>query len=152
MAHDDDYLYIAVAVHDDETQLKPGGYPWEQDSLEIRILADDEPARSQSRGEGEFERILIFAIVPDQTHAGLFGADMLPEDIRAVSRATDSGYSAELAIPVKWLNERQGKPWEGVRVNVTMNDYDADGAAQLWWRPDWRRDNTYAGSGTFVRE
>lgn len=152
LAYDGDYLYLAAAVRDDEIKVQEGAYPWEQDSLEIRVLAEDEPMRSRCRGKGEFERIMLVAIAPGQTEANLYCADKLPESVKAVCLRGESGYVVELAVPAAYLDEQQGKPWEALRLNMTMNDYDADGASQLWWRPDWRSDGTYAGSGTFVKK
>jgi hypothetical protein len=42
-------------------------------------------------------------------------------------------------------------------LNVAVNDRDTsgdsiEGLSQIWWRPDWRTDETYDGSGTFRRQ
>jgi hypothetical protein len=61
----------------------------------------------------------------------------LPPGTRRAARSTDSGYAAELAIPVTFLVERQSGPWTGFRLNVSVQDYDARGErhATHWWRP-----------------
>ena len=56
-----------------------------------------------------------------------------------------------MAVPIAYLTERQGADWKSVRVNIGLNDVDADGRAMLWWRPEWGGAVDYAGSGTFVR-
>jgi hypothetical protein len=39
-------------------------------------------------------------------------------------------------------------------MNVVVDDYDtvAGPLKALWWRPDWRSPDTFAGSGTFERK
>ena len=39
---------------------------------------------------------------------------------------------------------------QGVRED--LDGVGADGFCHIWWRPDWRTDETYDGSGTFRRE
>ena len=151
VAMDDTYLYVAVVVQDDELQTREGNYPWEQDSVELRVNALPDPQRSQSRGLKEFEDILLLAIVPGQTEQEAFAKERLPEGFRAVSRKTADGHVTEVAIPHAYLNEKQGGSWEAVRLNVAVDDHDADGGAQIWWQPDWRTPDTLTGSGTFQR-
>jgi hypothetical protein len=65
---------------------------------------------------------------------------------------TPNGYSAEIAVPVDWLDSKQGAPWQEFRIDIAVNDFDhADHGAQTWWKPDWRSRATYVGSGTFAR-
>jgi hypothetical protein len=151
VAADDNYLYVAVEARDDEMQLKEGAFPWEQDAVELRLSARSDRERSQSRGEGEFEDILLLAIVPGQTEQNVFGKEHLPEGLRAVSRATEFGHVTEVAIPHAYLNGKQSQSWEAMRLNVAVDDYDSDGSAQIWWQPDWRTRETLTGSGTFQR-
>jgi hypothetical protein len=67
---------------------------------------------------------------------------------------TPTGHATEIAVPRKYLDEKQGKAGEAVRVNVAVNDYDevSGPLKSLWWRPDWRTPKTFAGSGTFIRK
>ena len=65
---------------------------------------------------------------------------------------TATGHITEIAIPAAYLDAKAGGRWKEFRLNVAVNDYDTpDKGAQLWWRPDWRTDQTYVGSGTFRR-
>jgi hypothetical protein len=84
----------------------------------------------------------------------LYSADQLPPGVRAVCVKTDTGHATEIAIPAKYLDEKQGGPWKAFRLNIAVNDFDqvAGPLRALWWRPDWRSAATYAGSGTFERK
>jgi hypothetical protein len=60
---------------------------------------------------------------------------------------------AEVAIPISWFNEQQGnQAWTHCRLNLAIDDSDPvaegdqqqaneEGRSQIWWRPDWRKDN-----------
>jgi hypothetical protein len=67
---------------------------------------------------------------------------------------TPTGHAAEIAIPMSYLDSRQGGAWKRFRMNVTVDDYDAvvGPLKALLWRPDWRYGDTFAGSGTFERK
>jgi len=153
--HDEEYVYVAVATTDDDLMLDPGRLPWQQDGVEVRLDARPEPQRSAGRGRGEFTDVLLVALSPGLTPEQMvvYGRERLPEGVKAVCVATEGGYSTEIAVPVRYLNEKQGGPWEAFRLNIAVDDFDGDfdAGAQLWWRPDWRTPMNYAGSGTFVR-
>jgi hypothetical protein len=62
--------------------------------------------------------------------------------------------AAEIAVPVSYLDGKQGGPWSRVRVNMVVTDFDdpnRDVSAQLWWKPRWLRTESYVGSGTFAK-
>lgn len=152
LKRDNQFVYIAVEAFDDEFVQIEDEFPWQQDSVEIRLDARPDPERSVSRGQGEFESILLIAITPGEDETEVFGADQLPQGLKARCRVADRGYVTEVAVPVEYLNRMQGRAWEAFRLNITMNDYDEAQGAQLWWQPDWRREQNIAGSGTFIRE
>ena len=78
--------------------------------------------------------------------------DQLPEGVEVVSkRKGRDGYTVEAAIPASYFAERQDATWDTLRLNITVNDHDADGYAQLNWRPAWTSPANYAGSGVFER-
>ena len=156
LCHDADFLYIAVEVKDDDAYYVKGEQPWVQDGVEIRIDARPDPARSLGTGEKEFDDFLVISIVPGQNQTQIYQHDKLPEGLQAVSVATATGHITEAAIPVAYLNDKQGKAWEYLRVNVAVDDFDhgKDNIldSQLWWCPDWRKPDNYSGSGTFIKK
>jgi hypothetical protein len=84
----------------------------------------------------------------------LYRADQIDPGIKAICVKTETGHNTEIAIPVSYLNEKQGGEWKQFRLNIAVNDFDqiAGPLKALWWRPDWRGPQTYAGSGTFERK
>jgi hypothetical protein len=154
-AWDDEFLYIAVDVADDQLTATAGRNPWEQDGIEVRVDARPEAARSAGRGANEFADTLLVAMSPGEGGEPLvtFGADRLPEGVRSACVSTAAGQAAEIAIPCSWLDQKQGGDWRAFRLNIAVDDFDGPGdrGAQVWWQPDWRGDLNYAGSGTFAR-
>lgn len=156
-AHDENYLYVAVETHDDKSVLHPAGYPWEQDGVEIRVDARPDPERSRGRGDDEFKTILLLAMSPGETPGQtlLYSREKLPVGTKAVCVKTADGHRTEAAIPVAWLDQKQGGPWKEFRLNVAVDDQDdPDGKISrlLWWRPDWRSPANFEGSGTFRKK
>ncbi|MBE7559754.1 metallophosphoesterase [bacterium] len=156
--HDDAYLYIAVAVHEDRVIRRRGRATYEQDSVAVWLDARPDPARSQSRS-GWYERnrdfiSLIVAPKVEETDMQIMDPGALPEGIRCASVKTSDGYAFEAAIPASVLNDRQGGPWKAFRLNVGVYDTDVpDGSyGSIWWQPRWETDANVTGSGTFVRK
>jgi hypothetical protein len=79
--------------------------------------------------------------------------EKVPEGVQAICIKTATGHATEIAIPLTYLNDKQGEAWTRFRLNVAVDDHDEPTApgAQIWWRPDWRASSTYAGSGTFKK-
>ena len=155
--YDDNFVYFAADVVDDKLALDPqNSEPWHRDGIELRLDARPDPERSAGRGEGEFDKILFTALCPGDDPAKTYcvSPDKLPAGVKFACVKTPKGHATEIAIPVKYLDAKQGKPWEAFRLNVQVDDFDGkpddlSDAAQLCWRPDWRRQLNYAGSGTF---
>ena len=77
----------------------------------------------------------------------------LPKDSKTACRLTQDGYSAEIAIPVEYLNRMQGSDWREFRLNLHVSDFTSasEPKSDLWWQPAWRSLQVTAGSGTFER-
>ena len=79
-----------------------------------------------------------------------------PEGIRQGATMREGGYVVEVAIPAAWLNERQGKAWEAVRIELSVQDFSEPGGqpSSTAFRPnrfDRGRVLPIPGSGTFER-
>ena len=150
------FLYLAVEVTD-EQPIYTGAVAWEQDGIEVRVDGRPDPQRSQHRGGGENENFLFVALSPAHHPEGLITQD--PEaleklGVKAICRATPGGHNTEMAIPLSYFEERQGKRWRKFRLNIAVDDFDerTGPLTQLWWQPDWRDPTNYPGSGTFRRK
>lgn len=157
-AHDEQFLYVAVDVTDERVIPMSGADNFTQDGIEIRLDARPDPQRSQNRLDREIEDFVFLNICPPAEPGGepyVFQKADAPPGTKVAAHVTRNGYNVEVAVPMKYLTDRS--PGREFRLNVAMNDRDGpgdsrDGFAQLWWRPDWRTDESYDGSGTFRRE
>ena len=154
VCYDAQYIYLAVDVTDDEINSQKDTYSWSQDGLEIRFDARPEAVRSISRGEGEMWQFVLVAISPSQSadEPFIFHPKELPAGMKYVCLRKEGGYTAEIAFPAAYLNEKEGKEWDGFRLSIAANDRDDGRQTQIWWHPDWRTAETYPGSGTFQKK
>ena len=158
LSYDDNYLYIAVETKDNKLFLDGSRAPHEQDGIEIRVDARPDPERSKGRALWNYTDHGLVMVAPpakgdDQT------TYIRPASLAAVAQvksvATGGGIRAEIAIPTAWLDAQQKGPWKEIRMNAVMHDYDSSVSRKskhLWWRPDWRFDRNFEGSGTFIKE
>jgi len=152
--HDDEFLYVAVDVVDDQLVRLEDASVWHQDGVEIRLLALPDPARSLFRGSGEWREALPIVLTPpdEAGEVTIWKEHKLPAGTQVESKVTETGYTVEVAVPSSYLTERQGAPWKEFRLSVAVDDSDEPGtAAQITWRPDFRDETTYTGSGTFQK-
>ena len=154
---DEQFVYLGVNVRDEQIVTNPERETWEQDCVEIRLDARPDPVRSRGRGENEGSDILIMGIVPGESplQPRVYQPEWLPQGTKIAMARTANGYTAEIAIPVAYFDQKQGKPWEEFRLNVAIDDYDRPDSKDfvfLSWRPDWRSEENFEGSGTFVKK
>jgi hypothetical protein len=149
--HDDAFVYVAVRVFDDHVEARKTLAPWKQDGVEIRFDARQDPIRSHYAGARDGRDVVLVALSPSDRaeetwlyHAGWIQP---PEGIVARCRKTRGGFVAEVAVPREALR-RMGSS-DAVRINVAVDDGDADGQSQSWWWPDWRESAHVPGTGTF---
>jgi len=151
LSYDKKYLWVAVEVIDDEVILDSALYQWQQDGIEIRIDARPEEIRYKSRGLREWKDIILIVLSPGR--AGPFLAEYIPFPLLSGSSRTTKGYQCEAGIPLEWLDQFQGKPWDGFRLNVAVNDYDrGEERTILFWQPAWTSEQRKKGSGLFYRK
>jgi hypothetical protein len=152
VTYDQNSVHIAVEVFDDFVDATRGRRPWDQDGVEIRVDARPDPARAHSGGARDGRDFLLIAMSPSGSPDDdwLFspGWLKLPEGTELACVRTKTGYVAEVAIPRSWITEVSRGSADWVRLNVAVNDRDADGTSASWWWPDWRTPQDVPGSGT----
>ncbi|HJO24460.1 MAG: metallophosphoesterase [Myxococcota bacterium] len=161
---DDSFVYVGVAVRDSDLYLSEDEVGRKQDGVSVNLDARPDPERSENQHfftaamNGSTRKMIITAIAPvepkpDTVFDTFIGP--VPDDALRASRRTAEGYAVEFAVPVAALDERQGRAWRAFRLNVSVQDFDADGRHidTLWWRPSRMGLSTtpVPGSGTFVR-
>ena len=153
VTHDDDAVYVAVDVVDDEIftdSAEAGsedGQTWVDDSIEIFFDADD--SNDAGRGDGEFEGQYVLtangAWRDNEANNPQFGEN---DDWFAVTTETDDGYAIEFKVNKSALFDPEDG--ETIGWNVALNDDDGDGRKlQLNWNGRPHSEFTY-GSLTLL--
>ena len=154
--HDYDNLYIALSVWDDEVILDKDKSLWSQDV--VRIYLDARPLLISSNGTGQnrFEDFLYISFAPSADRKNgikIYQQDQLPENIAIATKKTIAGFDVEISVPLKYLEEKNGKEWQNFRFNAAFIDYDENKSiTEIWYMPEWSSGNNFVGSGMFFRE
>jgi hypothetical protein len=154
LAFDQDYLYIAAKVTDDEIKVAEGGAVFSQDYIGILINNNTLMKSATDVGAGWFRESLYMLISPekDGIASKRFYSTAPPEGMMNVCKATATGYDMEVRIPISYLKTIQGENWKTVRINLLVGDADSRKEQQLYWfQPNWRESENRVGSGMFFR-
>lgn len=151
VSYDQDYLYVAARVTDDDIVLGNGYIPPRQDGFHLTLDAKSADAPSSNNG------LAYIATSPSKEgkkNDRVYRQNQLLEGTQVVTQTTSEGYTTEIAIPMSFIRENQGDNWKTLRLNFWMTDHDKGGdqISTIYWRPDWRGEENYAGSGTFIRK
>lgn len=150
--YDDDYLYFAIQVMDDEIYKNQNAQPWNQDALVIALDGRPKELSEINTGDGRGKEWLAIFINPEEKN-GLYQSDKLPEGTRFSINQINGGTNIELAIPLAYLDMMQMKTWESFRLGLGYYDFDDNGESKSehFWCPAWSSDENYIGSGMFFR-
>ncbi|MDO3381818.1 metallophosphoesterase [Gilvimarinus algae] len=157
LASASDHLVLAIKVLDDHLLRNASDNVWSQDALLITLDARAKHRRLlkptyDNRVPGE--RYMVLQPPAKGFEAALRANPEVPDDIRQFVRTTESGYTAEVAIPYALLDTDHGSHWDGVRINLLLRDVDPDepGMVGREWLPAWDYEGSVAGAGSFYRE
>ncbi len=154
--YDEEYLYVAGEVRDDNLMLNTSMVTWQQDYIGFVINADPTAESAMRTGQRWYINSLILIASPETGQAPVqtFYEERLPEGTRYRCLAEGDTYRMEVAIPISYVKERQGENWKSLRVNFTAQDWDKadEEKPRFGWQPDWRGDDNRVGSGMFFRE
>jgi hypothetical protein len=160
---DGEYLYFAFAVRDGTPRYAADRVAQQQDGITVELDARPDPARSAnapfraSIQNGTIASLFVTTLnavepLPNPRLEALLAPH--PAGVRRALRAQTDGYTAELAVPLGFLDERAGGAWQAFRLNVIVHDYGPDGTGHSFaWRPSRLSAPSVAihGAGTFVR-
>lgn len=152
---DAENVYLAVKVDDNEILAGFGNTSANQDGIYISLDARSLESSSQNRqNQGDLlkNEWLFLSAPPVSESFNLEYLENLPAGISGKGKRTKEGYQIEVAIPHSWLNERQGKSWENVRLNITAMNKNKNlmNAVRYSWQQNWS--DGVPGSGTFFRK
>jgi hypothetical protein len=153
--YDYENLYIAISVWDDELILDKKKSLWSQDALHVYVDARPLLTSSNERGQQieDFLHILFAPSPGKKNDIRIYQQDQLPADISIAADKTVAGFDAELSIPLKYLEEKNGDEWQNLRFNAAFIDCDQnDSRTSIWYVPEWSSEKNYIGSGMFFRQ
>ena len=151
VSYDETHIYVAVDVTDNEILTNEKNRAYFQDGLFMEIDARPERISTNASG-GRSGTILLIQNPFGKVNDKIYRGERLPEGFKAVTRRTAKGYQSEVAIPLSYVKKMQGSDdWQGLRLNVAIQDYDQDYQHQTMipWRPSWRTEQNFIGSGIF---
>lgn len=157
VCQDDQYLYLAARVEDDELLRDTSLSVRRQDYLGFAINAEPTARAAMSTGDGWYRNSFALTVAPP---VGALPSEAIYEDryddslaYQWASQPTENGYTLEVALPLSYLRERQGDDWQTARINLYIQDVDTgQDRAVYYWQPDWHGNQNRIGSGTFFRE
>lgn len=154
VAYDNEFLYLAARVKDDEILVDTNRSAYQQDGILFQV--DGRPAAISANEVNGWAAYSVFQN-PGMTPAEegrVYRRNRIPEDIQMACRRTEDGFVAEMAIPLSTLNTLQGGDWKDLRVNIGVMDYDRDykHSSRLYWQPDWGSEDNFVGSGLMRKD
>ena len=147
-----DSIYIGIEIIDDQILVDPKLAYHQQDA--VLILLDGRPISTTSVNKGGyFFPVMYLELYPLNDLDGssrAFLEEFLPKELNYVCKATDNGYTAEIALHKSFL-ENNGNDYESFRLNIELFDFDNPGweFKRITWQADWLTNQNTIGSGTF---
>jgi hypothetical protein len=154
--YDDEYLYLAISIWDDEIVLDRKLSPGDQDGVVVNLDARPLALSSNRRGTGSNTDFLNISYSPSFSRKYdpvISQPDLLPEGTIISTSKTVQGFDTEIAIPMQYIRSQGGDNWESLRLNIAYMDKDGKNSrSELWWRPAWYSKKNYIGSGTIFKK
>jgi hypothetical protein len=148
LTYDDEFLYIAANVKDNDVRVLPGSASWAQDHIGFVVNAAPKNKSAMDVGNSWFAES-IYALMSPQATTGEIVADA--NGILKTCKLNTNGYTLEVAIPLKLIKEKQGEKWQTIRFNLLIGDRDTNGSEDYWFTPNWRGNSMQIGSGMFFK-
>ncbi len=156
VSYDEDFLYIALSIWDDELATSRNGSIWSQDAVRLNIDARPLRESASGRGENSNEDYLNLDLTMPSTgrnSVAIYREAKLPAAVRVEGQKSIQGADIEIAVPLDYFIKMNGNDWKEFRLNLAYFDQDADGSRTiLWWKPDWGSNDNYTGSGMFFKQ
>ena len=152
-SYDDEHLYLALDISDEEIYVSEKGSMWRQDALVVGLDARPLHVSAMNTGEGRNTEWLTYLRTFKEKDA-VFNADRLPPGIESAVVRNEKGIQVELAFPAEYLNKMQAGPWSSVRLGVGYLDFDDNGKERTehYWYPAWNSEENIPGSGMIFKE
>jgi hypothetical protein len=152
--YDDQFIYLGVQVND--TEVIASGKTPVVDQDFIGFVLDGQPfvKSAADEGEGWFANSIYFITGAADEVGDNSVRDMSDEEKKLSWKCVrnTSGLVFEAAIPISYIQDRQGRDWQTVRINIVVQDKDSNGDSErITWQPNWREAGNVPGSGMFFK-
>ena len=141
---------------DDKLVLDSTKKLWQRDSVQVSLDARPAAVRDKDDRPHQWSEMLPIFVSPGIKSGEmiLLNRKRLPKDIKVACVTTAAGHNTEIAVPVAYLNEKQGGEWKDFRLNIGVRDCDSETEnGIILWQPHWQLVNeAVPGAGTFRRK
>ncbi|MEM8583424.1 MAG: metallophosphoesterase [Bacteroidota bacterium] len=148
-------LIFWAEVKDDAVLTRQGEAGFKQDYLGVVVNADPLPMSMLDEGERWYENSLVFLAcpVPLEEPPITFYTDRYDFTIPHYCHPVEGGYRFAAELPLSYVEDRLGRNWQQLRINVSVQDEDPgqEEKPRFYWQPNWRGDTNLVGSGLFFR-
>lgn len=158
---DEEAMYIAVAVHDDQVVADPGRLARLQDAIAVSVDTRAQPLRLQNMPvvpaivDGFYGGAVVQILALNGATSDTFipSLDTWAAKVTSALMASATGYTLELAIPHDVLDQLADQRWQHARIGIRAYDLDEDDATinVLHWQPYRYGNAPLPGSHAFVR-
>ena len=152
-SYDDDNLYLAIDITDDEIFVSEKRSMWQQDALIVAVDARPPHISALNDGGGRNREWMAYLRTFKDVDAVLW-EDRLPVGVTSTAVMTKDGAHVEMTIPAKYLDEKQMQDWSSLRLAIGYFDVDENGESRTehYWQPAWGTENSVPGSGMMFKE
>ena len=153
LTYDDKFAYLGVEVVDSELVNGAADATSRQDFVGFALDAQPLIKSISENGASGYKNSVYFIASPaDKTGKNSVG-DLDDAEKQFVWKCVKNkkGYAFEVAIPIEYVKKQQGDNWQNLRLNVVVQDKDANSSTRVLWQPNWSSRDNVAGSGIFYR-
>jgi hypothetical protein len=153
LSYDNKFIYLGIQVVDSELVNGAADATSRQDFVGFALDGQPLIKSISEKGESGYKNSLYFIASPaDKTGKNSVGdLDDAEKQLEWKCIKNKSGYAFEIAIPIEYVKKQQGDNWQNVRLNVVVQDKDANASTRFLWHPNWSSRDNVAGSGMFYR-
>lgn len=153
---DDKFIYLGVQVNDSEIMNNASGTPTRQDYVAFVLDAQPLAKSAAEKGNARYENSLHFIVSPEEKRGkiAVMYLDDHEKQLAWKCIRNKEGYAFEIAIPISYIQSKQGEHWRHFRLNVMAQDKDPEKTSlpdRASWHPIWTDRDHVPGSGMFFR-
>jgi hypothetical protein len=154
ITYDNKFVYLGIQVNDSEIIHGTANGISRQDYAGFVLDAQPFSKSIVEKGDEGYKKSLYFIASPEDPSGSVNFSDLddFEKQLQWKCVKNKNGFAFEIAIPLEYVEKQQGEVWQNLRLNVVVQDRDANSSNRVFWQPNWRERDHVAGSGMFFRE